>query len=164
MPARSWLMEVSWVSFEDQDDELIGAAAAAAGLPTLPCRGPAGLGSFAVVLGEKEHDPRDRPVGLEGVCVAAASAAERVVVVSPVFSWPLVEEVESRLGVIAMPINPQTGLLRSDLRDLADVLGMRFVESIDEVCTRTSSISLMSDDRWGPIEPAGADELVGWGR
>lgn len=162
--ATSGEVEVSWVSFEDQDDELVGAAAAAAGLPSLPCRGPDGPGSFAVVLGEAHRDPRDRLAGLEGVCVAAANSAERVVVVSPAFSWPLVEEVESRLGVIAMPTNPQTGLVRSDLRDLADVLRMRFLESIDEVCPRTSSISVMTDDRWGPIEPAGADELVGWGR
>lgn len=162
--AASGEVEVSWVLFEDQDDELVVAAAAAAGLPALPRSGPDGFRSFDVMLGERQHDPKDRLLGLESVCVTASSTADRVVVVSPAFTWSLIEDLESRLGVITMPTHPQTGLCRSDLRDVADVLRMRFVESIDQVCPRVSSVAEMSEARWGPIVPASASELVGWGR
>lgn len=135
--------EVTWFPFEEGDRSRIEETAAIAGLAQVRCRAAeSGLQSTLswVQLGFSAQEIRSEL--LEGECLQAAATFDRVVGVSPSFTDRAVHAVSAQSGgrALAVPVHPQRGLQRSDLRDIADFLGMRFSESTDTVFPYAPSI------------------------
>lgn len=135
--------EVTWLPFEEGDRSRIEETAAIAGLGQVRCRAAeSGFQSTLswVELGLSAQEIRSEM--LEGECLQAAATFDRVVGVSPSFTDRAVHAVSAQSGgrALAVPVRPQRGLQRSDLRDIADFLGMRFSESTDTVFPYAPSI------------------------